>query len=104
MTCCKSTAFSEIKTIRATDAKEVGVENPAEETYCHPNPLNHRMRHGFVNLLLDKLADPCAAEKHPFFTRIAADNTIANRPATFYQCAGPGRSDQCWHGRIQSQI
>jgi hypothetical protein len=25
------------KTIRATDAKEVGVENPAEETCCHPN-------------------------------------------------------------------
>jgi hypothetical protein len=25
------------KKIRATDAKEVGVENPAEETCCHPN-------------------------------------------------------------------
>jgi len=23
--------------IRAADAKEVGVGNPAEETYCHPN-------------------------------------------------------------------
>ncbi len=25
------------KQIRAADAKEVGVGNPAEETYCHPN-------------------------------------------------------------------
>jgi hypothetical protein len=24
--------------IRATDAKEVGVENPAEETFCCPDP------------------------------------------------------------------
>ncbi|MFM1768420.1 MAG: hypothetical protein RJA22_949 [Verrucomicrobiota bacterium] len=23
--------------VRATDAKEVGVENPAEETFCHSN-------------------------------------------------------------------
>jgi hypothetical protein len=23
--------------IRATDAKEVGVENPSEETFCRPN-------------------------------------------------------------------
>ena len=23
--------------VRAADAKEVGVGNPAEETYCHPN-------------------------------------------------------------------
>jgi hypothetical protein len=27
----------EEKTIRAADAKEVGVGNPAEETCCHPN-------------------------------------------------------------------
>jgi hypothetical protein len=26
--------------VRAADAKEVGVGNPAEETYCHPNGLN----------------------------------------------------------------
>ena len=25
------------KNVRAADAKEVGVGNPAEETYCHPN-------------------------------------------------------------------
>ncbi len=23
--------------VRVTDAKEVGVGNPAEETFCHPN-------------------------------------------------------------------
>jgi hypothetical protein len=28
------------KEIRAADAKEVGVGNPAEETYCYPNTLN----------------------------------------------------------------
>ena len=27
----------EQKNIRAADAKEVGVGNPAEETYCYPN-------------------------------------------------------------------
>ena len=27
------------KKIRATDAKEVGVENPAEETCCYPNQI-----------------------------------------------------------------
>jgi len=25
--------------VRAADAKEVGVGNPAEETYCHPNMI-----------------------------------------------------------------
>jgi hypothetical protein len=25
--------------IRAADAKEVGVGNPAEETYCYPNKI-----------------------------------------------------------------
>jgi len=29
--------LGEKKVIRATDAKEVGVENPAEETFCYPN-------------------------------------------------------------------
>jgi len=29
----------EEKVIRATDAKEVGVENPAEETFCYPNRI-----------------------------------------------------------------
>jgi hypothetical protein len=28
------------KNVRAADAKEVGVGNPAEETYCHPNKIN----------------------------------------------------------------
>src|ERR1700722_1311334 len=29
-----------LKKIRAADAKEVGVGNPAEETYCYPNNVN----------------------------------------------------------------
>jgi hypothetical protein len=28
------------RNVRAADAKEVGVGNPAEETYCYPNTLN----------------------------------------------------------------
>ncbi len=28
---------SKLEKIRAADAKEVGVGNPAEETYCYPN-------------------------------------------------------------------
>jgi hypothetical protein len=31
------------KTIRAADAKEVGVGNPAEETYCYPNTIILRL-------------------------------------------------------------
>ncbi len=30
------------RNVRAADAKEVGVGNPAEETCCHPNTLNLR--------------------------------------------------------------
>ena len=30
----------EKKVIRATDAKEVGVENPSEETFCRPDQRN----------------------------------------------------------------
>jgi hypothetical protein len=29
-----------IRNVRAADAKEVGVGDPAEETYCHPNKGN----------------------------------------------------------------
>ena len=32
--------FSEYNNVRVTDAKEVGVGNPAEETFYHPNSLN----------------------------------------------------------------
>jgi hypothetical protein len=39
--------------IRAADAKEVGVGNPAEETYCYPNGTNVTPRQLFVNILSD---------------------------------------------------
>jgi hypothetical protein len=29
--------LKEARKARATDAKEVGVKDPAEETFCHPN-------------------------------------------------------------------
>ena len=32
-----ATSVNGQKVIRATDAKEVGVENPSEETFCRPN-------------------------------------------------------------------
>ena len=35
------------KKIRATDAKEVGVENPAEETCCYPNQIFLRIEDCF---------------------------------------------------------
>jgi len=37
--------------IRAADAKEVGVGNPAEETCCYPNDLNVTILQRFVNSL-----------------------------------------------------
>jgi hypothetical protein len=37
--------------IRAADAKEVGVGNPAEETCCYPNGTNVTFRQRFVNKL-----------------------------------------------------
>jgi hypothetical protein len=37
--------------IRAADAKEVGVGNPAEETCCYPNEINVTVQQLFVNRL-----------------------------------------------------
>ena len=37
--------------IRAADAKEVGVGNPAEETCCYPNKTNVTPGRLFVNIL-----------------------------------------------------
>jgi hypothetical protein len=37
--------------IRAADAKEVGVGNPAEETCCYPNENNVTLLQLFVNKL-----------------------------------------------------
>jgi hypothetical protein len=37
--------------IRAADAKEVGVGNPAEETYCYPNYCNVTFWQRFVNIV-----------------------------------------------------
>ena len=44
--------------IRAADAKEVGVGNPAEETYCYPNETMLQFRN--VMSILEK-------EKYPYF-------------------------------------
>ena len=30
--------LAKVSNVRVTDAKEVGVGNPAEETFCHPDP------------------------------------------------------------------
>ena len=46
-------AVSQFEKIRAADAKEVGVGNPAEETCCYPNIFNVTVRLLFVNKLSD---------------------------------------------------
>ena len=38
--------------IRAADAKEVGVGNPAEETCCYPNEFNVTLAKLFVNKVI----------------------------------------------------
>jgi hypothetical protein len=40
------------KKIRAADAKEVGVGNPAEETCCYPNKFNVTFQQLFVNTVM----------------------------------------------------
>jgi hypothetical protein len=49
--------------IRAADAKEVGVGNPAEETCCYPNEINVTFRQLFVNKLslTSQCFRPCAS-------------------------------------------
>jgi len=44
-----SQASFDVFKIRAADAKEVGVGNPAEETYCYPNIINVTFPRLFVN-------------------------------------------------------
>ena len=46
----------DIKEIRAADAKEVGVGNPAEETCCYPNKFNVTFQYLFVNSLRSRVA------------------------------------------------
>ena len=41
--------------VRAADAKEVGVGNPAEETYCHPNKMTVRQRYWFCQPIMGPL-------------------------------------------------
>ncbi len=48
--------------VRATDAKEVGVGDPAEETYCHPDTTHFMSRPSLVNMpVLTALAIPFLA-------------------------------------------
>jgi hypothetical protein len=48
--------FGDLK-IRAADAKEVGVGNPAEETCCYPNKGSVTTMQRFVNTLMVKRGD-----------------------------------------------
>jgi hypothetical protein len=41
-----------IKAARATDAKEVGVGNPAEETYCYPNLRKAKASSGILSTVI----------------------------------------------------
>lgn len=56
----------EAENIRAADAKEVGVGNPAEETYCYPNTYILKGSSNFVN---------------PVRIRRISDGKCGNRPA-----------------------
>ena len=48
---CFGENFGGLK-IRAADAKEVGVGNPAEETCCYPNEVNVTFPQLFVNTVI----------------------------------------------------
>jgi hypothetical protein len=72
--------------IRAADAKEVGVGNPAEETYCYPNKLMLQ----FSDELSTVIAVKC-----PLFSRCFANSSHIR--ATFYTSHEPKDGGQ---GRI----
>jgi hypothetical protein len=61
---------SAFQKIRAADAKEVGVENPAEETYCHPNQIEPMLGlpPDIVNLLADEENVPHFNKKERVFS------------------------------------
>ena len=55
--------------IRAADAKEVGVGNPAEETCCYPNNVNCIAEAWFVNGTFDFANEMCFALRARYWTR-----------------------------------
>src|SRR6267154_1803658 len=57
--------------IRAADAKEVGVGNPAEETCCYPNKINVTFPQLFVNKL--SFHKPLLLRRAPISWLYAAD-------------------------------
>ena len=50
---------AEVQKIRAADAKEVGVGNPAEETYCYPNNSNIKYFRFCCQLVIPKHCSRC---------------------------------------------
>jgi hypothetical protein len=62
-----------VKKIRAADAKEVGVGNPAEETYCYPNNENCMTELFFVNSF-----SPYPAVQIAFAKRMILVLSVAN--------------------------
>jgi hypothetical protein len=53
--------------IRAADAKEVGVEDPAEETFCHPNQSLKEHFVGHISATLDGFKmQSKAGTRHPY--------------------------------------
>jgi len=64
--------------IRAADAKEVGVEDPAEETFCHPNRKKDRRRKADVNTADVKFKSPQRARRPP---QINSMNNQAEKPS-----------------------
>ena len=62
---CRFPSQRTFQKIRAADAKEVGVENPAEETYYRPNQIEPMLEFRFypVNLLADRHLSPFFGKK-----------------------------------------
>jgi hypothetical protein len=64
-----SARMSGLQVVQATDAKEVGVGNPAEETFCHPNHKQPVLNPAFCQSVhaqcgQDWRVDGCATQRN----------------------------------------
>ena len=70
------------KKIRAADAKEVGVGNPAEETCCYPNKIRLQP---CVRLSRFHCKHQCFCGKSPYRPQLTGFAGIANPPIIFWE-------------------
>ena len=91
-----------VKKIRATDAKEVGVENPAEETFRYPNQNLFRAQRAVPTC--NRTAVDAKALEMIFCSGISSLNDSALQlptanPRSFTRALSEGRS--LWFCRIE---